>query len=531
MFPHNARVMKLSGILLLCVVWGVPSVARSNQVPQQPAAAALPHAATPDRPRLVVGTDTIELPPVRREFRAVWIATVGNIDWPSKQGLTTEQQKAELLRILDRVADLRFNAVIFQVRTAADALYASPYEPWSEYLTGTMGVAPDPFWDPLAFVVEEGHRRGLEVHAWFNPFRARYYNRNAPVAPNHISRTHPQLVKRYGSFLWMDPGEPAVHEHALKVITDVVRRYDVDGVHIDDYFYPYKERNPRTRRYIDFPDQASWNRYRNRGGRMSRDDWRRANVDGFVEALYRETHKVKPWVEVGISPFGIWRPGHPEGIVGLDAYTEIYADARKWLNNGWLDYIVPQLYWKHDAPQQNYSALLRWWVEQNYFNRHVFAGNAPYRVSIAPYRWGADEIVRQIEITRDMPGASGNVHFSTASIMNNLGGVADTLAARSYRDRALAPASAWLDGEPPKPPTARLEPHPWLGATLRLEPDPDAFLWVIRQRRGDAWEIDIVPAITTRRLVTSGVPARVPDLIAVSAVDRNGNESAPTLAR
>jgi len=531
MFSDNSRAMNLSGILLLCVVSGAPSMAESKQ-------ARVRLTEAEPRVRTVVVTplpdstarDTVSLPQVRREFRAVWIATVGNMDWPSRKGLTTEQQKSELVRILDRVQELRFNAVIFQVRTAADAFYDSPHEPWSEYLTGTMGVAPEPFWDPLAFAIEEAHRRGLELHAWFNPFRARYYhNSNTTVAASHISRTRPQLVRRYGSFLWMDPGEPAVHEHSLKVITDVVRRYDIDGVHIDDYFYPYRERNSRTGRYIDFPDNASWTRYRRSGGDLSRDDWRRNNVDRFVEALYRETHKVKPWVEVGISPFGIWRPGNPKSVMGLDAFSEIYADARKWLNNGWLDYVVPQLYWRHDAPQQNYTDLLTWWIEQNYFNRHVYVGNAPYRVSIAPYRWGADEIVKQIEITRRTPGASGNVHFNASAIMDNLGGVGDTLGLVSYREPALTPASPWLGRTPPAPPVARLESHPWLGATLRLQPNNDAFLWVIRARYGDDWTIDVVPAATTRRLVTRGMPARLPDQIAVTAIDRNGNESPATI--
>src|SRR6185503_2674958 len=184
---------------------------------------------------------TLKPPPLPREFRAVWIASVGNINWPSKAGLSTSEQKAELVAIFNKAAELRLNAVLFQVRPACDALYVSSHEPWSEYLTGRMGQAPQPFYDPLAFAVEEAHRRGMELHAWVNPFRARYAKALSPIASSHISKTQPSLVKTYGKYLWLDPGEAAVREHSLKVILDVVRRYDIDGVHLDDYFYPYPD--------------------------------------------------------------------------------------------------------------------------------------------------------------------------------------------------------------------------------------------------------------------------------------------------
>ncbi|HEU0052128.1 MAG TPA: family 10 glycosylhydrolase, partial [Longimicrobium sp.] len=243
-------------------------------------------------------------PAVRREFRAVWVATVANIDWPSRPGLPADSARRELDAILDRSAELRLNAIVFQVRPAADALYPSTLEPWSEYLTGAQGTPPDQAWDPLAYAVEGAHRRGMELHAWFNPYRARHPSAKSPNSATHISRANPELVKRYGQYLWMDPGEPAVQQRSIDVMMDVVRRYDVDGVHIDDYFYPYPERDSAGAN-IDFPDSASWARYVAGGGRLSRDDWRRHNVDVFIQRLYREIKNEKPWVKFGISPFGI----------------------------------------------------------------------------------------------------------------------------------------------------------------------------------------------------------------------------------
>jgi len=255
-------------------------------------------------------------------------------------------QKAELLAILDRAAQLRLNAIIFQVRPACDALYASPIEPWSEYLTGAMGKAPQPFYDPLTFAVEEAHKRGLELHAWFNPYRAAHPSAKSPIASNHISKTKPSLVRRYGKHLWLDPGEKEVQDYSLSVVMDVVRRYDVDGVHFDDYFYPYKESEG------GFPDDASWKRF-GAGGKLSRDDWRRENVNTFIRRVYETIKAAKPWVKFGVSPFGIWRPGNPSSVQGLDAYQELYADSRKWLQNAWVDYFTPQLYWRIIAPRQS----------------------------------------------------------------------------------------------------------------------------------------------------------------------------------
>ena len=367
------------------------------------------------------GPSTVEPPWVPREFRAAWVATVGNIDWPSKPGLPVKEQKAEMVAILDRAANLHLNAILFQVRPVCDALYASPIEPWSYYLTGTMGKAPEPFYDPLAFAVAEAHQRGLELHAWFNPYRAGHPSTKLPFAPNHISQTHPNLVRHYGPFLWLDPGEREVQDYSFNVVMDVVKRYDIDGVAFDDYFYPYKEKDLQQKE-IDFPDYQSWKRY-GAGGRLTRDDWRRENINNFIRRVYTAIKAEKPWVKFGVSPFGIWQPGHPKQITGLNAYTKLYADARKWLMNGWMDYCSPQLYWAVGDPEHSFPILLRWWTAQNPKHRNIWPGLNSERVGVNRPGgiWKAEEIANQINLTRERcDGAAGEAQYSMRSLMQDM---------------------------------------------------------------------------------------------------------------
>jgi uncharacterized lipoprotein YddW (UPF0748 family) len=490
--------------------------------------AAAQHVATPAFFAPALPNETAP-PPVPREFRGVWIATVENIDWPSSPGLPVDSQKAELLALLDRAASLNLNAVILQVRPAADALYESEYEPWSSYLTGTLGQAPKPHWDPLAFAVTEAHRRGLELHAWFNPYRARHRGAKGAAPRNHVSRTMPTVVKQYGPYLWMDPGEPAVQRHTLRVVLDVVKRYDIDGVHIDDYFYPYPERDRRGRE-IEFPDQRSWEKYRKSGGTLSREDWRRQNVDLLVEALYVAIKRAKPWVKFGVSPFGIWRPGYPESVRGLDAYNTLYADSRRWLAEGWLDYFTPQLYWSVGARQQSYPVLLDWWTSQNVHGRHLWPGNAPYKVSVGRSPWPADEIVQQIGLTRNQPGAAGNVHFSMMSLVR-----ADKLSVRlkqgPYAVPALVPASPWLSSGNLQPPVVEHAADAE-GVLVRIRPAPSsspARWWLLRSRYVDGWRMQLVDAATPTVLLPVDGRGAPPDVVAVNAVGRSGVESGTVL--
>lgn len=474
-----------------------------------------------------LAADSLQLPPVPREFRGVWVATVGNIDWPSRPGLPVAAAREELLTILDRAQALHLNAVLFQVRPAGDALYESQIEPWSSYLTGRQGVAPVPKWDPLAFAVQEAHARGLELHAWFNPYRAKDIGYKGELSPLHMARRWPAAAKKYGKLLWMDPGEEVVREHTLRVILDVVKRYDIDGVHIDDYFYPYPETNWR-KDFVPFPDDASYRKYERSGGSLERDAWRRRNVDLLVESLHKGIRATKSWVKFGISPFGIWRPGEPAGVEGFDAYQNIYADARLWLREGWADYFSPQLYWPINAPAQRYGELLRWWGEQNVFQRHLWPGNFTSRVGTRP-DWPAVEVVNQVIVTRADKTATGNVHFSMKALLNNQRGVADSLTNRVYRSPALVPASPWMPGQAPDAPSAWLVAN---GSSRTQACLGDALIapprwWVLRVQRDGNWTHRILPG-EVRKFSMDALGAA--DSVVLSAVDRAGRESPMTIA-
>jgi uncharacterized lipoprotein YddW (UPF0748 family) len=481
-------------------------------------------------------------PQLPREFRAAWVATVGNIDWPSKPGLPAAQQKREIVAILDRAQSLHLNAIILQVRTSCDALYPSAYEPWSYYLTGEQGRRPDDDYDPLKMWIAEAHRRGIELHAWFNPFRAKPADAKYALAPWHVSRRTPDLVKSYGGFLWLDPGEPAAQDYTLAVMMDVVRRYDVDGIHIDDYFYPYPLNDPATGKPLDFPDDTSWTRYQQSGGKLSRADWRRDNINHLVRRMYVQTKQLKPWVKVGISPFGIWKPGYPEVVKGFNQYEQLYADAKLWLNEGWCDYFTPQLYWKTTAPSQPYEALLKWWVGENQKGRHAWPGLFTSRIprpttapTTAPATapsdriWSPQDIVDQIDVTRHTPGASGHVHFSMITLSEDRQHV-DEVLRRLYAEPALVPASSWLNPSGKKP----LSPH--CSATrseqgLYLQWEGDAWLWAVQAKYASgAWRTELLPASRHATYVASDGVMGAPVMAYISAVDRLGNQSAPSLA-
>ncbi len=486
----------------------------------------LPLGAQPS----VAANDSVP-PPIQREFRAVWIATVANIDWPSRTGLSTADQQSEMIALLNRAVAMHMNAVIFQVRPEADALYQSSNEPWSAFLSGRMGQAPDPFYDPLAFVVAEAHARGLEVHAWFNPYRALFPASPGEADPSHVTRADPSLVRRYGSQIWMDPGDPAVVARTVNAVIDVTRRYDIDGVHIDDYFYPYRETD-RSGRNIQFPDAESYRRYTDAGGMLSLNDWRRNNVDRFVQRIGAAIHDVKPWVMFGVSPFGIWRPGNPASVRGLDSYEELYADSRKWLRNGWVDYFAPQLYWPLGRPQQDFSQLLDWWISQNVHGRHIWAGlNAGLAQNAAPRGRGASEVLDQVRLARATPGASGQIFFSTKVFVQDPDSLSERLARGNYFEPAIVPASPWLDATIPGRPqsTARLDTQS--GAML-IDFDPAAgetapWQWVVQSRTAYGWTTQVIPGDEDTRVLASRGGSS-PSEVWVYAVGRTGNISPPT---
>jgi uncharacterized lipoprotein YddW (UPF0748 family) len=487
-----------------CVALDAPSTPSAA-----PAAATTPD---PDAP-----------PPPLREFRAAWVATVAHIDWPSSAGLAAAQQRAEALAILDRAQATGLNALILQVRPAADALYPSTLEPWSELLSGEQGRAPQPPWDPLAFWVREAHARALELHAWFNPFRARHSSARSGPSAGHRAITHPAQVKRYGDQLWMDPGDTAAAEHSLAVVADVLRRYDVDGIHIDDYFYPYPlaapGAAPGSGAELPFPDDDSYAAYRLAGGALARDDWRRDNVNRYVRRFFEQARRIKPWVRVGVSPFGIGRPDRrPAGITGFSQYDKLFADVELWLAEGWLDYLAPQLYWPRDREGQRFALLLDQWVAENAKGRHLWPGLFTSQVTrgepLGARSWPAAEIVAQVEEQRQRgERAGGHIHFSMVALMQDRDGIATRLRETSYAQPALVPASPWLGD--PAPAAAALRRD--AGNRLRIEGGAGAARWAVwRRDTAGRWRLGVQP-VHDRGVEPQGAAA-----VAVAAVGRTG---------
>jgi uncharacterized lipoprotein YddW (UPF0748 family) len=498
------------------------------------------------------GTTFAEPPPAPREFRAAWVATVNNIDWPSKKGLSGTEQQAEIIAILDKAVELKLNCLVVQIRTTADALYPSKLEPWSVYLSGTQGQPPKPEYDPLKMWIAEGHKRGIEIHAWFNPYRARFNDGKLPLAKSHIANRRPDLVKSYGPYLWLDPGEPDAAKHSLAVFNDVVRRYDVDGIHIDDYFYPYPVLGD-DKKEVPFPDDAAWERYKKKHPvkpnpttapadveRLARDDWRRQNVNDLVREIHISTKKIKPTVKFGISPFGIGRKGLVPGISGFDQYDKLYADAALWLREGWCDYFTPQLYWPIEQKAQSFPVLLDYWKSENKKNIHIWPGMFTSKLSEQSARladeatqpattpttapaslWTAQEIVNQIKVTRDRGDGPGHVHFSMKALMRDSLDVSTKLKSDLYATHALVPATPWLDDKAPLKPTVA-----WMNKSgdrvLSLKPGRGEATWLyaIWKMTPDGWRFQTVPGAWRQ----VGLEADVSEVV-VTAVDKSGNES------
>lgn len=376
-------------------------------------------------------------------MRAVWIATVTNIDWPSKAGLSVDEQKREMIEQLDLHKKNGMNAVVFQVRPATDAFYPSPYDPWSQWLTGTQGQAPDPFYDPLEFVIEECHKRGMELHAWLNPYRAVFSYENAKTAPNHISNRHPEWFLSYGKHKYFNPGLQQTRDYVSGVVADVVRRYDVDAIHFDDYFYPYKIKD------VEFPDQETFSRFPRGFDTDELEDWRRDNVDLVIKQIHDSIKAIKPWVRFGISPFGVWRnssvdPAGSETRAGQTNYDDLYADVLKWCKNDWIDYITPQIYWYIGKEVADYRVLLKWW-SQNSFGKNLYIGQGVYRLNpeSKTKAWRKPrQISRQVRLNRHTSNVAGSMYFSSKSFINNLLGISDKFGSRIYRYPALVPENS-----------------------------------------------------------------------------------------
>ncbi len=385
------------------------------------------------------------------EFRAVWIATVDNIDWPSRGNYNTALQKEEFIRQLDLHKRNGMNAVVVQVRPACDAFFPSAYEPWSEWLTGQQGKAPVPFYDPLEFMIKEAHKRGMEFHAWCNPYRAVFRVNRSSVASNHVTRVHPDWVITYGDSKYLDPGNKEVQLYVVSVIRDMLRRYDIDGIHFDDYFYPYRIANK------EFPDNASFAKY---GKGLDRETWRRSNVDSVILLLSRAIHEENKSCKFGISPFGVWRnlSQDPEGSdthAGQTNYDDLYADILLWLKNGWIDYLVPQLYWEFEYKNAPFGVLLDWWSKHSY-GRPCYVGLGYYRAGSNVYWRDKNQLPRQLTAIRNTPDIHGEVYFSSTSFQKNPYGWNDTLREHYYNYPALIAPMPWIDSVKPSPPTLKI---------------------------------------------------------------------------
>lgn len=463
-----------------------------------------------------------KMPKIAREFRAMWLTSVTNSDFPSAQGMTPEQQKAELIKYVDLAQELRMNTIIFQVRPMSDALYQSEIEPSSYFLTGEMGKKWS--FDPLKTLIDEAHARGILVHAWFNPYRASHSAVKGEYAANHITKTRPDLVRTYNKFQMLDPGEKDSQDYVTKVILDVVKRYDVDGIHFDDYFYPYLDANK-----TDFPDEESWKKYKDAGGKLSRDNWRRKNVDDLIQNLSVEIKKAKPTVMFGISPFGIWKPDDVN-IKGTSAYDMLYADSRKWLQEGWVDYLAPQLYWSTTKEGQRFPVLLDWWKRENKKKRHLWIGVATYKVGDPTYPdYSLKELLLQIDTTREQLGDdAGAIHFRAKMLLDNKAGLRDYLRDTVYNKNALIPQSPWIDSTKPALPEMVFtkQSNGDILAKWKNAGTKDGFRWIFYWDDGKGWKPTVLPPYQTEANLPANLNVK---RIAVSSVDRLGNVSDLTI--
>ncbi len=457
------------------------------------------------------------------EFRGVWIATVENIDWPSKRTLSPEEQRLEFTKILDLHQLNGMNAVVVQIRPVTDAFYPSKYEPWSEYLTGKQGLAPSPFWDPLKFMIEECHSRGMEFHAWFNPYRAIFNVTRSSVSANHITRTNPNWFLTYGTTKYFDPGLPEARQHVNNIIRDVLERYDVDAIHFDDYFYPYKIPGK------EFPDQASFARF---GNGMGHDEWRRSNVDTIIKMLSKTIKLVNPRVKFGISPFGVWRnsskdPRGSASRAGVTNYDDLHADILLWLQNGWIDYVAPQLYWEIGHKLVDYKMLLDWWAS-NTFNRHLYIGHGIYRSGEAkagPWK-NRNQIPDQINYLRQNEQVNGSIFYSSKIFKVNPMGWNDSLRNNYYRYPALVPPMPWIDDVPPlKPLINNLSKNEVRVLYRGAEPIKGFTVYAIPKGQtitiDNASLIKIIVADKSADINLSMMPAQDTDRLFIAAVDRN----------
>ncbi len=393
-------------------------------------------------------SQTLRAQAPKREMRAAWIATVANIDWPASQGLSSSEQQQQFVSRLDKLRKLGCNAVIVQIRPCCDACYPSTIEPWSHYLTGQQGQAPSPYYDPLEFMIAETHKRNMEFHAWFNPFRALMDCRKNPNPPKHVTRMHSPWIINYGGKSYLDPGLPEARNYVINVINDVVERYDIDAVHLDDYFYPY-----RIGKTL-FNDKRSYTQY---GKGADREDWRRQNVNKFIAQLSQTIRQTKPYMKLGISPFGVWRNSNrdpAEGSAthaGQTCFDDLYADVVLWMKKGWIDYLLPQLYWEHGNHAADFTTLLEWWNKHSY-DRQVYYGVGIYHLSEPKSHYSVKEVMWQLNDIRSSTPNTGYSFYSAVSFDKIGPALATDISEHFNRFPAFPPRMPWIDSIPPEAP-------------------------------------------------------------------------------
>jgi uncharacterized lipoprotein YddW (UPF0748 family) len=408
---------------------------------------------------LLISFYAVAQTPPKRELRGAWIASYVNLDWPTNASQTPDQERTAFISILNSLKQTGVNAVFVQLRSVCDAMYPSNIEPWSSYLTGKQGTSPSPLYDPLQFMIDECRARGMEFHAWFNPFRAvNNISDTSNFDSTHVTKKHGDWLLAQGAYRILDPGIPAVRDYVISVVMDVVRRYDIDGVHFDDYFYPYPSQggSPAPPR---FNDDVTYNTYPRGFPNTSsgRNDWRRDNINLFVQRTYDSLKNAKAWVKFGISPFGIWRnsssdPVNGSATNGLQSYSDIYADTRYWLQNGLLDYAAPQVYWSIGFNVANYGVLTPWW-NNNAFGRHIYIGHAAYKINVdADANWtNPSQINNQIRLNRQQSNVFGSIFFRTGNVLANPLFFRDSLTQYMYTKPALLPIMNWRDNTAPQP--------------------------------------------------------------------------------
>lgn len=474
----------------------------------------------------------------KHDLRAMWIATVLNVDWPSKPGRSAEQQQQEMRDWLDLAVRNNFNAVVLQVRPSADAFWPSSYEPWSQYLTGTQGQ--DPGYDPLAFAVAEAHQRNLALHAWFNPYRVSMNGKLADLAPSHPARQHPEWIVRHQGRLYYDPGVPEARAFVLDTIMDVVNRYDIDAVHFDDYFYPYGARGRR------FKDAATFAAH---GNGMSLADWRRANVDALIADLSQRIRAVKPHVQLGISPFAVWRnaatdPSGSDTRAGVQTYDDLYADTRRWVREGWIDYVAPQVYWTRGFRLADYEKVVDWWAQEIQASRAaghdvgLYVGEATYKAGTNDRKWRrAKELSSHLAYASGISEVQGHIYFSAKDVRADRKRSTTRLVKRWYGHPALQPVIGTLPGSAP----AAVANARVADAVVQWDgTDADAASYAIyRVPASTVQPCDLADArylVANPRRSGSRMtwvdPNPDPDAqVVITAVDRSGRESSGVIAR